>query len=152
MSPFCFLSVSLLSHFRLTSVSLPTHFCLPSIFRPSHFLPSHTAVPQFWAQEYQGSPFLPNPPDVFPLGVVVTGIGQPCAHQTLHLIGLPRGLGSCAAEVAVRCEVEHLSLTRRPRGFSQNTHMVTSLTRKRTPLGPYRRPMPRVLRGVLGGS
>ena len=28
------------------------------------------------------------------------------------------------------------------------TYRVTSLTRKRTPLGPYRRPMPR----VLGGS
>ena len=27
----------------------------------------------------------------------------------------------------------------------------TSLTRKRIPLGPYRRPMPRVLRGVLEG-
>ena len=30
----------------------------------------------------------------------------------------------------------------------QPCYMGTSLTRKRTPLGPYRRPMPR----VLGGS
>ena len=28
----------------------------------------------------------------------------------------------------------------------------TSLTRKRTPLGPYRRPRPRVLGGSLGGE
>ena len=31
-------------------------------------------------------------------------------------------------------------------------YMGTSLTRKRTTLGPYRRPMPRVLRGSSGGG
>ena len=30
------------------------------------------------------------------------------------------------------------------------TYRVTSLARKRTPLGPYRRPMPRVLGGSWG--
>ena len=32
--------------------------------------------------------------------------------------------------------------------FNKEVYMDASLTRKRTPLGPYRRPMPR----VLGGS
>ena len=31
-------------------------------------------------------------------------------------------------------------------------YMGTSLTRKRTPLGPYRRPVPRVLGGSKGGG
>ena len=39
---------------------------------------------------------------------------------------------------------------RTPR-ISKLTYRGTSLTRKRTLLGPYRRPMPRVLGGILGG-
>ena len=31
-------------------------------------------------------------------------------------------------------------------------YRATSRTRKRTPLGPYRRPMPRVLGGSVGGG
>ena len=34
-----------------------------------------------------------------------------------------------------------------PRLGPHNLYTGTSLTRKRTPLGPYRRPMPRVLEG-----
>ena len=36
------------------------------------------------------------------------------------------------------------------RFFKLPTQRGTSLTRKRTPLGPYRRPMPRVLGGSQG--
>ena len=36
--------------------------------------------------------------------------------------------------------------------FMGETYRGTSLTRNRTPLGPYRKPMPRVLRGCKGGG
>ena len=50
----------------------------------------------------------------------------------------------------------HFPLVPRKRGwrFPSNevpVHRGTSLTRKRSPLGPYRRPMPRVLWGSYGG-
>ena len=38
-----------------------------------------------------------------------------------------------------------------PRAAALLIYRGTSLTRKRTPLGPYRRPMPRVLEGSWGG-
>ena len=37
-------------------------------------------------------------------------------------------------------------------GFSFTAYRGTSLIRKRTPLGPYRRPTPRVLGGSQGGG
>ena len=38
------------------------------------------------------------------------------------------------------------------RGGEAEDYRGTSLTRKRTPLGPYRRPMPRVRGGSWGGG
>ena len=39
-----------------------------------------------------------------------------------------------------------------PSSREKVTYRGTSLTRKRTPLGPHRRPMPRVLGGSWGGG
>ena len=38
-----------------------------------------------------------------------------------------------------------------PRGVEAGPHRGTSLIRKRTPLGPYRRPIPRLLWGSQDG-
>ena len=64
--------------------------------------------------------------------------------------------GACSLAAGGLCAMSfnEMSCSTSPRGVKRpclSTYRGTSLTRKRTPLGPNRRPMPRVPRGFLGG-